>query len=89
MRVATCSQKSATEVYGEVVNLSGTTPELIPGTSSVSGRTRRLTGKSSTTSAPPTSPCTSRAHAAVITAARRTPNACDNSRALATTAGSN
>ncbi|GLE59239.1 hypothetical protein NJBCHELONAE_45520 [Mycobacteroides chelonae] len=76
-------------VVGDVVNRKGTTPELIPGTNNDSGRTRRLTGKSRTISEPPTSPCTNSAHAAVITAARRTPNTWDNSRVLATTGGAN
>ncbi|OBK45117.1 hypothetical protein A5655_12425 [Mycobacterium sp. 1081908.1] len=58
---------------GETLNTSGTTPETIPGSVFDSGRTRRLTGNSSTTSEPSAHhPRTRRAHAAVMTDERGT-----------------
>ncbi len=72
-------KNSATVDPGEAFNTRGTTPETIPGTVCVSGRTRLLTGKSRTTSELSAShPRTSSAHAAVITDDRRIPKACDN-----------
>src|ERR1700758_1824605 len=79
MRVSTYSQNPASVDSGETVNTSGTTPANIPGSVFDSGRTRLLTGKSSTTSEPSTHhPRTKSAHAAVMTENRRTPNTLDN-----------
>ncbi|GAB4983076.1 hypothetical protein MAHJHV61_13550 [Mycobacterium avium subsp. hominissuis] len=70
---------------------SGTTPASMPGCVFDLGSTRRLTGKSSTTSSEPSAhhPRTNNAQAAVSTDDRRTPNALDNSLTLPITDSSN
>ena len=78
--MSTCLQKSATVDSGAVASTSGTTPANIAGSVFDSGRTRRLTGKSSATSEPlPDQPRTNRAQAAVVTENLRMASFLDNS----------
>ncbi|BBY72836.1 hypothetical protein MINTM005_32490 [Mycobacterium intracellulare] len=89
IRVSTCLQKAATVDCGEALNTSGTTPATIPGSVFCSGRTRRLTGKSSTTSEPSADhPRTSSAQAAVMTDVWDTAHASQNRLTRRSTAGS-
>ncbi|CAM3413431.1 hypothetical protein MYCO108962_19265 [Mycobacterium colombiense] len=89
MRFSTCLQNSATVARGPAVNTSGTTPATMPGSVFNSGRTRRLTGKSSTTSEPfAHHPRTNSAHAAVMTEVCDTPQTSENRCTRRTTAGS-
>ncbi|CAG7286987.1 hypothetical protein PICSAR55_03157 [Mycobacterium avium subsp. paratuberculosis] len=89
MRLSTCLQKSATVDSGAVLSTSGTTPASIAGSVLDSGRTRRLTGKSSATSDPlPDQPRTNSAHAAVVTEKRRMASFLDSSLIRLATDGS-
>src|SRR6476646_1452465 len=88
--MSTCSQKPAIEDPGETLNTSGTTPATIPGSVFDFGRTRLLTGKSSTTSELSAHhPRTKSAHAAVMTEVRGTFHTRDNSSTRRRTPGSN
>ena len=86
--MSTCSQKPATADPGETLNTSGTTTATIPGSVFDSGRTRLLTGKSSTTSEPSAHhPRTKRAHAAVIVVGTDDPVTAERDVALIQLAG--
>src|SRR5215472_8266591 len=88
--MSTYSQKPATVDPAETLSTSGTTPAVIPGSVFNSGRTRLLTGKSSTTSEPSAHhPRTKSAHAAVMTDDRGTFHTRDNSSTRPSTTGSN
>ena len=90
MRESTCWQKSLIATPGAAVSTSGTIPATIPGRVFDAGLTRRLTGKSSTTSEPSAhQPRISNAHAAVMTEDRGMFHSCATPCTRRSTAGSN